>query len=102
MSKLMRPGFKPYNFIQEHCNVEGCPKPHRAGGLCAAHYSRMVAHGSIYTKLERKAHEEERTRIIKYLLDMKVIREGMMGGEYVAMDINGDSAVSLSTTLGGE
>lgn len=93
---------KPYNFIQDHCDVEGCEKKHRAGGLCAAHYHRMSRYKSIYTPGERKAHQEERTRIIKYLLDMRVIREGMLGGEYVAMDINGDSAVSLSTTLGGE
>lgn len=93
---------KPYNFIQDHCDIEGCEKKHRAGGLCASHYHRMSRYKSIYTPGERKAHEEERTRIIKYLLDMRVIREGMLGGEYVAMDINGDSAVSLSTTLGGE
>lgn len=93
---------KPYNFIQDHCDVEGCTKKHRAGGLCASHYHRMGRYNSIYTPGERKAHLEERTRIVKYLLSMNVIREGMLGGEYVAMDINGDNAVSLSTTLGGE
>lgn len=46
-----------------------------------------------------KEHDEERTRIIQYLLSKNVIRKGMLGGEYVAMDVHGEKAVSLSTTL---
>ena len=95
-------GQKPHNFIQEGCDVEGCDKKHRAGGLCAGHYHRMSRYKSIYTPGERKAHEEERTRIIKYLLAKKVIRQGMLGGEYVAMDVHGEEAVSLSIALRDE
>lgn len=98
----MRAGAKPYNFVQDHCDVPDCAKKHRAGGYCAAHYSRVIKYDSIYSPIERNAHEVERNRIIKYLLDMKIIREGMLGGEYVAMDTSGENAVSLSTTLGGK
>lgn len=91
---------KPHNYLQSHCNAEGCIKPHRARGYCASHYSRITKHGTLELANEGKARAEERERIIKYLLAMKVIREGMLGGEYVAMDTTGENAVSLSTTLG--
>lgn len=37
--KIKRPKIAP-NFIQDHCDVQGCEKPHRAKGLCISHYSK--------------------------------------------------------------
>ena len=30
------------------CRIAGCPHPHRAKGLCAAHYMRLRRHGDPY------------------------------------------------------
>ncbi len=29
---------KQHNFKQLHCDIQGCPNPHVASGLCRAHY----------------------------------------------------------------
>lgn len=45
--------------------------------------------------------QEERARIIAYLLEMNVLRDAMFYKGYVAMDVDGNSGVDLTEELGG-
>lgn len=40
----------PGNFRQQHCNVDGCDKPHHAHGYCANHAQAFKKHGNPLAK----------------------------------------------------
>ena len=59
-------------------------------------------YGIGYDKGYQDGHFDGRNELIEYLLNKGVIREGVLGGEYVAVHYNGETVVSLPLTMIGD